>query len=53
MCQVGVCNEGHCSSMAIGLSNNGKWVFHMACTMPLFHTVVNFEVKMSRFCAVF
>ena len=49
MCQVGVCNEGRCSSMAIGLSNDGKWVFNMACTTPWCHTVVHFEVKMSRF----
>ena len=53
MCQVGVCNEGRCSSMAIGLSNDGKWVFNKACTMPWCHTVVHFEVKMRRFWAVF
>ena len=35
--------------MAIGLSNDGKWVFNVACTMPWCHTVVHFEVKMSRF----
>ena len=49
MCQVGVCNEGRCSSVAIGLSNDGKWVCNVACTMPWCHTVVHFEVKMSRF----
>ena len=49
MCQVGVCTEGRCSSMAIELSNDGIWVFNMACTMPWCHTVVHFEVKMSRF----
>ena len=49
MCYVGVCNEGRCSSMAIGLSNHGKWVFNKACTMPWCHTVVHFEVKTSRF----
>ena len=49
VCQVGVCNEGRCSSMAIGLSNDGKWVFNKACTMPWCHTVVHFEVKTSRF----
>ena len=49
MCQVGICNEGRCSSMAIGLSNDGKWVFNKACTMPWCHVVVLFEVKMSRF----
>ena len=49
MCQVGVSDEGHCSSMVIGISNDGKWVFDKACTMPWCHTVVHFEVKMSRF----
>ena len=49
MCQVGVSNEGRCSFTAIGLSNDGKWVFNKACTMPWCHTVVHFEVKMSRF----
>ena len=49
MCQVGVCNEGRCSSVAIGLSNDGKWVFNVACTMPWCRTVVHFEVKMSHF----
>ena len=53
MCQVGVCNEGRCPSKAIGLSNDGKWVINKACTMPWCHTVVHFEVKMSRFGAVF
>ena len=53
MCQVGVCNEGRCSSRVIGLSNDGKWVFNKACTMPWCHTVVHFEVKMSRFGVVF
>ena len=49
MCYVGICNEGRCSSMAIGLSNDGKWVFNKACTMPWCHTVGHFEVKMNRF----
>ena len=49
MCQVGVCNEGRCSSMAIGPSNARKWVFYKACTMLWYHTVVHFEVKMSPF----
>ena len=49
MCQVGVCNEGRCSSMAIGLSKEGKWVLNKACAMPWCQTVVHFEVKMSRF----
>ena len=53
MCQVGVCNEGRCSFIVIGLSNDGKWVFNEACTMPWCHTVVHFELKMSRFEAVF
>ena len=35
--------------MAIGLSNDGKWVFNKACTMAWCHTVVHFEVKTSRF----
>ena len=39
--------------MAIGLSKDGKWVFNKACTTPWCHAVVHFEVKMSRFWAVF
>ena len=39
--------------MAIGLSKDGKWVFNKACTMPWCHAVVHFEVKTSRFLAVF
>ena len=39
--------------MAIGLSKNGKWVFNKACTTPWCHVLVHFEVKMSRFSAVF
>ena len=39
--------------MAIGLSKDGKWVFNKACTTPWYHTVVHFQVKMSRFPAVF
>ena len=35
--------------MAIGLSNDGEWVLNMASTTPWCHTVVHFEVKMSRF----
>ena len=49
MWQVGVCNKGRCSSMAIRVSNDGKWVLNLACTMPWCQTVVHFEVKMSRF----
>ena len=49
MCQLGVCNEGRSSSIAIGLSNDGKWVLNTACTMPWCHTVVHFEVKMGHF----
>ena len=47
--QAGVSDEGRCYFMAIGLSNNGKWVFNKACTTPWCHAVVHFEVKMSRF----
>ena len=39
--------------MAIGPSNDGKWVFNKACTTPWCHAVVHFEVKTSRFLAVF
>ena len=39
--------------MAIGLSNDGKWVFNKACSTPWCHAVVHFEVKMSRFLAAF
>ena len=39
--------------MAIGLSKDGKWVFNKACTTPWCHAVVHFDVKMSRFPAVF
>ena len=49
MCQVRICNKGRCSSMAIGQSNDGKWVLNKACTMPWCHTGVHFVVKMSRF----
>ena len=49
MCQVADCNEGRCSSMANGVSKDGKWVFNMACTMLWCHTVVHFEVKMRYF----
>ena len=49
MCQVGVCNEGHCSSMAMERSRDGKWVFNKACIMAGCHTVVDFEVNLSRF----
>ena len=49
MCQVCVFNEGRSSSIAIGLSSDGKWVFNKACTMPWCHAVVHFEMKMSRF----
>ena len=53
MWEVGVFNEGHSSSIAIGLSKECKSVFNMACTMPWCHTVVRFEVKMSHFRAAF
>ena len=39
--------------MVIGLLKDGKWVFNKACTTPWCHAVVHFEVKMSRFPAVF
>ena len=39
--------------MAIVLSKDGKWVFNKACTTPWCHAVVHFEVKISRFSAVF
>ena len=39
--------------MAIGLSKDGKWVFNKACTTLWCHAVVHFEVKTSRFPAVF
>ena len=32
--QAGVSNEGRCSFMAIGLSEDGKWVFNKACITP-------------------
>ena len=53
MCRVGVFNEGRCPSIAIGLQNECKSVFNMACTMPWCHRVVHFEVDMSHFTAVF
>ena len=39
--------------MAMGLLNDGKRVFLKACTTPWCHAVVHFEVKTSRFSAVF
>ena len=39
--------------MAIGLSNDGKWLFNKACTTPWCHVAVHFEVNMSRFPAAF
>ena len=53
MCRVGVSNEGRCSFATNRLSNDGKWVFNKACAMPWCHTVVHFEVKMSRFGDMF
>ena len=47
MCRVGVCTKGRCSSMAIGLSNDGKCMFNNWCD-----TVVHFEVRLSRFWTV-
>ena len=51
--QAGVSDEGRCSFMAIGPSKDGKWVFNKVCTTPWCHAVVHFEVRMSRFPAVF
>ena len=39
--------------MATGVLKDAKWVFNKACTTPRCHAVVHFEVKMSRFPAVF
>ena len=39
--------------MAIGLSNEGKWVFNTTSTMPRCYRVVHFEVKVRLFWAVF
>ena len=39
--------------MTIAVLKDGKWVFNKACTVPWCHTLVHFEVKMSRFPAVF
>ena len=47
--QAGVSDEGRCSFMAIGLSNDGKWVSNKACTTLWCHAVVHFESKTSRF----
>ena len=35
--------------MAIGLSEDGNWVFTKACTTPWYHAVVDFEVQNSRY----
>ena len=45
--------RARCSFMAIRLSNDGKWVFNKACTTAWCHALVHFEVKMSRYSAVF
>ena len=39
--------------MTIGVLKDGKWVFNKACTTMGCHAVVHFEVKTSRFGAVF
>ena len=49
--QAGVSDEGRCSSMLIGLSKDGKWVFNKACTTTWCHAVVQVEVKVSCFPA--
>ena len=46
MCQIGVSNAGHSSSVLIGLSNDCKWV--QWC-----HAVVHFEVKIRLFSTHF
>ena len=48
MCQVGVCNEGRSSSIAIGLSNDCQRVFNEVSLTLLCHAVVHFEVEISR-----
>ena len=49
MCHIGVSDEGRSSSMVIGLSNDCKGVFNGVSLTPWCHTVVHFEVNMSRF----
>ena len=49
MRQVGVFNDGRSSLVAIGLSKECKRVLNKVCAMPWCHTVVDFEVKTSRF----
>ena len=53
MCYVGVSNEGHSSSIAIGLSNDCKWAVNEASLTPCCHAVVHFHMKVSRFSARF
>ena len=53
VCRIGVSYEGPYSSITFGLSNDGKWVFNKACSMPCCHAVVHFELKTSRFLAMF
>ena len=53
MCQVDIFNGGRSSSIADGLSKGCKQVLNKACAMPWCHAVVHFEVKVSRFTAVF
>ena len=52
MCQVGVSNEGDCSSLAIRLSNDCKRVLNKTCTKARCHAVIDFDVKTSRFQAL-
>ena len=49
VCEVGVSNENRSSSIAIGLSKACKWVFNQASSTLWCHTVVHFDVRMSRF----
>ena len=49
MYQVIVFNEGGSSSIALGLSNDCKWVFNEASLTPWCHAVAHFQVNMRCF----
>ena len=49
MCHVGVFDEGHSSSVVIGLSNDCNRVFNAALLTPRCHAMLLFEMKMSHF----
>ena len=51
--RVGFSNEGRLTSIAIGPSKECKWVGNEACAMPWCHGVGDFQVKTSRFSAIF